>query len=418
MKIFKRIICAVLVLATVFAACIAFSACGKKDTRGNLVATYKGGEIYESDLSDWQLYFLQENIDEIISAGAGLATSAEITAAMDKKRNEILDKATDYVIQIKLAKAYIKDNGIADISDSSISAYAENVKSKIEEEYASKGGYEYWKSTVCGGVSDNFIVQCAEAEMVLNYMEQCAMALSPVTEDMVVEYWRLNRDKYVVAPYYKFDVIIVPLAENSRGGEDDWDAAKAEAQGYIDRIKAGESFEDVKADAISKSKDPSISKFYSVPDTVLPSEADGFVDKEARLNEIAATIEVLKEENDTNFVEYADPKGDADEYDLWYVYCNLINQLYSKHYAATLEVGEVNDEPFLFVGGYEIIQVIESNHDVTFLDPLTNDNVYSEIYQLIYNELWSKGSGSSVDAFIDKLYKDYEAKVTYRYSAN
>ena len=150
----------------------------------------------------------------------------------------------------------------------------------------------------------------------------------------------------------------------------------------------------------------------------MPSEADGFVDKEARLNEIAATIEVLKEENDTNFVEYADPKGDTDEYDLWYVYCNLMNQLYSKHYAATLEVGEVNDEPFLFVGGYEIIQLLESNHDVTFLDPLTNDDVYSEIYQLIYNELWNKGSGSSVDAFIDKLYKDYEAKVTYRYSAN
>ena len=416
MKIFKRIICAVLVLAMACALCVAFTAC-KEKVVDNIVATYKDAEIHESDLADWQLYYLQRNVDEIISAGSGLATSAEITAAMDKKRNEILDKATDFVLQIKLVKKYLTENGIADITESAVSAYAANMKSTIEKEYDSKGGYEYWKSTVCGGVSDNFIYQCSEAEIVLAYMEQCAMDLAPVTKDMVVEYWQLNRDKYVVAPYYKFDVLIVPLAENSHGGEDDWNAAKAEAQGYIDRIKAGESFEDVKADAISKSPDPAISRFYSVPTSVSATEANGFIDKEERLKEVEITMQLFVEEG-TNFVEYADPNGDKEEYDLWYMYCNFMNQLYSKHYAATLEVGEVNDEPFLFVGGYEIIQLLESNPEVAFLDPLTNDDVYSEIYQLIYDELWSDGSGSSVDAFVDMLYKDYDAKVTYRYSAN
>lgn len=417
MKVFKKSIGVILVLAMICALCAAFSSCKKDEPQNNLVATYKGGEIYENDLADWQTYYLNKNVDEIISAGAEKTSPEEVSAAMEQKRNEILDKTTDYVVQVKIVKSYIQENKIAEISDQTIKNYAEKMKSEIEDQYKDNGGYEYWRDVVCGKVSDNFIIQMSEADIVMNYVERCAMELSPVTDELIMDYWRLHQSEYIVTPSYKFEALIVPIADGSNGGEADWAAAKAEAQGYIDRLTAGESFETVKEDALNNSKNPNISKFYSVSDSVDAIEADYFINTEERLAEVEAMIKAVTDQG-LEFVEYADPKGNKDEYELWYYYCGLMNQLYTKHYAATLGIGEVNPEPFLFVNGYEIIKITEHISEAYFLNPETNENVYNEIYNTLYNELWEDGSGSSVDAFMEKLYLDYDVKTVYRYSQN
>lgn len=403
MKIIKKIICVAAALAMLALTCVGFASCAKKQS-GHLLATYKGGKVYESDVADWQLFFLTQKTSEISAA-------SDIQA----KIREVNDETTKFYVQIKAFKQLLEDKGIATISDSSIKNYAEKVLiPQIEENNAKNGGYAFWKKLY--NVTDNFIYDYAEEQLVTAYLEKYIMDNYGVTEELINEYWEANSYKYIVVPSYEFDVIMVTVAEKDVANKEAWEAAKAEAQGYIDRIKGGEDFAAVKADAISKSNTPKIAEAMSVVDSVPYLECEGFDDAEAHLTAINEFIEEYTEQTGVALVEYADPYGDSKEYTLWYSYSNLLNEFYTKNALVTLEIGQTTAEPIRHLSGYEIIKLLNITDTTEFLNPKTNEDVYNDIYTTLYDQLWDEGNGPASEEFEKQLAEDYNIEIVYKYA--
>ena len=401
----RKIISIVLAVLTVFSVCATFLSC-EKASRGTLLATYDGGKVYESDVADWQNFFRIENISDIYNAENQDAMIAEVD-----------DATTAFYVKLKAFRKLLEDKGIATITDSSIKQYAEEmIIPALEEKYADNGGYEFWRKSY--NVSKNFVYDYAEEQIVTAYLEKYVMSVYGVTEQMIYDYWDANAYKYIVVPSYIFDVIMVSVASEDKADPEAWEAAKAEAQGYIDRIKAGEDFADVKADAIKNSKNSASSEVYSVKDSVPYTECNGFEDKEENLAYIDDYIKAYSEAYNVNLVEYADENGNAKEYALWFGYCNMLNEFYTKYSLLNLEVGETIDEPIRHIEGYEIIKLVEKSDKTEFQNPRTNETVYNDINDTLYEQLWDDGNGSAVDEFEEQLEKDYNIKIEYKYSEN
>lgn len=400
MKITKRIICLSLAVMTLAVLCLTMASCG--DDKGKLLATYSGGEIYENELIDWQNYFLVMNASDIMENDDSQAAICEE-----------LDSVTSFYVKMKAFRKMLSDKGIVTLSDEDIAAMVTLYKNQIETDYKDLGGYDYWVATF--NVSEDFIKSYSEIQLLTSYLEKYVMDEYSVTDELINDYWKKNASKYLVEPSYVFDVIFVPVAEADRGNADAWAAAKEEAQGYIDRINAGEDFADVKASAIENSKDTNTSEVYSVEDSVAKSSCYGASELDARLNEVKEYVDSVKAEKGTELVEYADPKGNSSEYDLWFNYCNKENQVYVKYQLVTSEIGDVSAEPIRHVLGYEIIKLTAVNEDIEFQNPENNETIYNEIYQIIYDTLWDNGSGASVQAFELQLTEDYDIKTVFSY---
>ena len=401
----KKIICLLLAAIMALSACAMFASC-EDNKKGELLATYDGGEVYESQVLDWQSYFLMENIQVISQADDYQAEIAEIN-----------DSTTKFYVQLKTFRKLLADKGIATITDEMIKKYAEEVViPSIEDSVSNSGGYEAWCKSY--NVSENFANDLAENSLVNLYLENYVMDKYGVTDQLVYDYWDVYSYKYVVVPTYNFDVIMVCLADEDKADPEAWEAAKAEAQGYIDKIKAGEDFEAVKAEAIENSKNADPAKVYSVKDSVPITECVGFEDKEANLSNIEEYFEAATKESNVNLIEYADPKGNSDEYALWFSYCNMLNEFYTKHSLMNLEEGETIAEPIRHIEGYEIIMLTEKNEKTEFKNPKTDPEVYNDIYETLYNEMWDGGSGSSVEQFEKDLNEEYHVSIVYSYVSN
>lgn len=400
----KKIVCLVLAAVTVFSVCAVFASCEKRKS-GKLLATYSGGEIYESDVADWQNYFCITNASEIVNAEDSMA-----------KKAEVLDTATGYFAHVKMFRALLAEKNIATITDKMIKEYAENVLiPALNEQYESNGGYVAWRNMY--SVSKNFIYDYAEQELVNSYREKYIMENYGVTDDMITEYWNTYAAKYVVLPSYLIDVIMVQVPAKDKTDPEAWEAAKAEAQGYIDRIKAGEDFSAVKAEAIEKSSDPTSTKAYSVEDSVPYRDCTGFEDIEENMKSINELVEEYKKKYDVDLVEYAD-KNSGRTYNLWFSYCNMLNELYTKNALPKLEIGETVSEPIRHLEGYEIIKLTGKRDDAEFRNPKTDESVYYEIHDLLYSELWGDGTGAAVQAFELQLEEDYKLVINYAYADN
>ena len=401
----KKIVCLALAVAMTVSVCAMFMSCDKIPS-GKLLATYNGGKVYESDVADWQNFFRIEKVNEIFQAEDQQAKIAEVD-----------DETTEFYVQLKAFKKLLEDKGVSTISDSAVKKYAEEVLiPSIEEKYAENGGYTFWRKTY--GVSENFIYDFAEEQLVTSYLEEYVMGIFGVTDELVNEYWQTHSHEYLVVPSYIFDVIMVSVADSDKTDVEAWEAAKAEAQGYIDRINAGEDFADVKADAIQKSKNINSSAAYSVKDSVPFKSCEGFEDEEENLAAINEYIEECMETYNVKLVEYADPDGNEKEYALWFAYCNMLNEFYTKHALLSLDIDETVSEPIRHIEGYEIIKLTEKSDKTEFQNPKTNQAVYDDIYQKLYEEMWDGGNGTSVEKFEKKLAEDYNIKIEYRYSEN
>ena len=384
---------------------------------GYLLATYDGGAIYEKDVEDWQNYFMTQNIAKIyaVLTDGTERTQSEMLAIVDEMTNEALDNTTEYVVVMRMLRRYFNETGVALITDEAVNAYAATLKAQIESNYAAFGGYEYWKNTVCGGVSDDFLTEYAEFDIIARYLENCVMAAYPVTDEMVTEYWQIYQKNYLVLPSYTFDCIIVPVDNASLGDEHAWNEAKVEAQGYIDRIRAGEDFDTVKAAAIENSKDYTISFYYSTANTISASDMEGFDDFDARYAEVEEFVRTFEAEG-INLVMYADPNGDPSEYTFWFEYLQLTNQLYVQNALTKLEVGETLSEPILYLSGYQIIKLVNHAESAYFRNPTKDKDVYDEIYAILYDEMWDGGAGSSAEKFYDDIFEKYGVVIRYSYA--
>ena len=401
----KKIVCLLLAAIMTLSACAMFASC-EKDNKGELLATYDGGEVYESQVLDWQSYFLMENIKEISQSDDYQAKIAEVN-----------DNTTEFYVQLKAFRKLLADKGIATITDETIKKYAEEVViPSINDSTSNSGGYEAWCKSY--NVSENFANDLAENSLVAMYLEKYVMEKYGVTEQLIYDYWDIYSYKYVIVPSYIFDVIMVCVADEDKTDAEAWDAAKAEAEGYIARIKAGEDFAAVKADAIENSKNANPAKIYSVKDSVAMTDCIGFEDKEANLANIEEYFASVTEESKVKLVEYADPSGDEDEYALWFSYCNMLNEFYTKYSLLNLGEGETIDEPIRHIEGYEIIKLTEKNDKTEFQNPRTNTDVYNDIYETLYEQMWDGGNGTSVEKFYTDLKEDYHITVVYSYVSN
>ena len=306
---------------------------------------------------------------------------------------------------------------IATITDETIKKYTDEVLvPALEEQYSSDGGLDYWLRKY--NVTEDFVYDYAENSLVSAYLEQYVMTNYGVEEKSIYEYWESHSYKYLVVPSYKFDVIMVPVADSDKADPEAWDAAKAEAEGYIARIKAGESFADVKASAIENSKNVAISKGYSVSDSVPIIDCDGFENKEENDAGVEAFIAAYGEANNVKLVRYADPKGDSKEYMLWYAYVNMFNEADVKYALPRLDDGETYSEPIINIEGYEIIMLVEKSDETEFQRPENNQKVYDDIYETLYNDLWDGGTGPAVEEFEADLKKAYNIEIKYSYLSN
>lgn len=401
----KKIVCLALAVLMATSVCAMFLSCEKRPS-GKLLATYEGGKVYESDVADWQNFFRIENVQEIYDAEDPQAKIAEVD-----------DNTTSFYVNLKAFKKLLEDKGLATISETAIKKYAEEiVLPAIEIKYEKNGGYEFWKKSY--GVSDNFIYDYAEEQLVTSYLKEYVMDKYGVTDDMVKEYWEAHSYKYLVVPSYVFDVIMVSVADADKSNVDAWEAAKAEAQGYIDRIKAGEDFSDVKADAIQKSKNVDSATAFSVKDSVPFKSCEGFEDEEENLAAINEYIDAVAKTYNIKLVEYAPADGDEMEFELWYGYCNMLNEFYTKNALLSLDIDETISAPIRHIEGYEIIKLLEKSDKTEFQRPENNKAIYDDIYQTIYEDLWDNGNGESVDKFEKQLEEDYNIKIVYSYASN
>ena len=405
MKTIKKISCAIIVFALALAMCLGLASCGKKHS-GTLLATYKGGEVYSSELLDWQNYFIYENMETLLKED-------DISAALNIRN----DKTTDFYVQMKAFRQLLEDKGLLKLSDKGIKEYAKLLIESFNEEYdgykSGVSGYEYWKSVY--HVSDDFINSYSEYLLVSEQAEKYVMKYYGVTDELIQEYWDMNAARFLKTPSHIFDTIIVAVESGKESDLDEWARAKAEAEGYIARIKAGESFDSVKEDAIKNSKNQQIAEAYSNRDSVSIFECSYFVELEPQIEVINNSIKEYLEKNDVNFVEYADPNGDKKEWALWYEYCNLINEATVKHIMTTLSIGETADEPIRAIMGYQIVCLVETTEDTAFVNPFDDEDVYNEIYEIIYDERWANGNGVAVDEFVADLKADYEIEIKYSY---
>lgn len=405
MKILKKAVAFILLATMLLASCQLFVSCGDEEPdKGQLLATYSGGEIYESDVKEWQTFMFHLCIDDVMQAS-------------DKKEAlySVFDRATDYVVKMMAFKDLLSKEGLLTVTDNGVKLYAEELIKEINDDF--DGGYEKWKKIF--EVSDDFIYQYAETQLLSVEMEKYVMSkYGVITDEMVNEYWKLHAGDYVQVPKYYFDNIIVSLPKSEMAGETAWEEIKAEAQSYIDRINAGEDFETVKQDAISKSRYATAARLYSNETTVNKTDCVGFEDVEALIAENKEAVDLYCEEFEITFVEYADPNGNKDQYEAWYNLVNMNNEAYVKNALLNLEAGELWQTPIMSVFGYQIMKMtkIDEGDEVYFRKPSEYPEVKADIESKLYQQLWDSGDGPSVDEFEEDLIKDYDIKTVYSYS--
>ena len=405
MKILKKAVVFILLATMLLASCQLFVSCGDKEPdKGQLLATYSGGEIYESDVKEWQTFMFHLCIDDVLQA-------SDKQAAL----YSVFDRATDYVVKMTAFKDLLSKEGLLTITESGVKLYAETLIKDINDDFT--GGYEKWKKSF--EVSDDFIYSYAEMQLLSVEMEKYIMSkYGVITDEMVDEYWSLHAGDYVQVPKYYFDNIVVSLPKSEMAGETAWNEIKAEAQSYIDRINAGEDFETVKQDAISKSRYATVARLYSGEASVIKTDCNGFEDVEALIAENKEAVDLYCEEFKVNFVEYADPNGNKDEYEAWYNLVNMNNEAYVKNALLSLEEGELWQTPIMSVFGYQIMKMtkIDDGEAVYFKKPSDDPEVRRDVESKIYEQLWDSGNGPAVEEFEEKFVKDYDIKIVYSYS--
>jgi len=403
MKILKNTAVFVLVCATLLAVCAGLVSCGEDPDakKGNLVATYRGGELYESDLEDWQQYMYYTYLKDILDADDQKA-----------ERFAVLDLATDYVVKMTAFKLLLESEGYVTFTESKINAYVEQLKEQFKKDY--KDGYDTWKYNY--HVSDGFIYKFAELQLVSQEIEKYVMSKYGVTDKMIDEYWELYAGNYMQVPSYYFDSIILAMKTDDMDDKVIWDELKDKAQGYIDELLAGADFDTVKQNAIASSPNTTVSRIYSVVSDLSKLECRGFEELDDILADNEKDIQEYCEKLEINFVPYADPKGNKNEYEAWYYYVNMNNETRVKNALLSLEVGEVWSEPIMSVFGYQIIKMTKIDEDYFFKRPSDYPEVYDDIYQQIYNARWNDGAGVAVTEFENDLVKKYDIDVKYSYS--
>lgn len=404
MKIFKSIICIVLVLAF---AC-AFIGCEKKPNRKDdiLLATIGGTEeIWANDIVNWQNYMIGQAYDSY----ADLESEEEIVL----KIAEIMDNATLYVAQMKcLEKELVKKGYMQPVTDEDVEQKKAELIAFFDELYKDDGGYQAFLKSM--DLTEDFMKDYARVQLSLMKLESYVKFEYPITDDMIIEYWEAYMYKYLVTPSYVINTIAVTVADSDLGNKEAWDEAKAEAESILARLKNGENFGTVQEEYLKNSKNPDKAALFSSRSEISKDSCREFEDLEYCLKESEAIVKAACEQNKINFVEYASPTGDENEYSVWFMHLNTRNEAFIKNGLLNAKEGDLLDViPYVY--GYEIVLYESTTDDLYFDDPRENPEVYNEIYEELWDIIWAEGSGTGVEATLSQLEKDYGIEIKYSY---
>lgn len=385
MKKSVKIISAILAVTMLALLCCS---CKKKD-KGILLATYKGGEVYsgDSDLTQWSKYLNNYYADYIDD---GTMT-----------QDELSQRIVYEVVLMRLMELDIKARGLT-VSDDEVKEAFDYTKTSFDNNY--EGGYAQLVKD--SGLTDDFWKAFARKSILREVIYNDLLINYDFTDEELTEYYNNNVDAYKKAKGYTCSVVFVTVGDVS--DESAWTERKTAAKAYINRILAGEKYDDIKAEIVATYTEDNDSD-------IMASNATGtdIVSEESMrqfvLSEGTSLEDTLKalaaSDKYKNMDQHADKSSDAYKSYLEY----LIKCMgYSQTYALThMNVGETYSEPIVAPFGWMILR-LDSYNEKTYYPTL--EEIRYELTKDYFDSLVENGSLMSVyqNDLLEKYYVTLE----------
>lgn len=376
MKTIKKLLCALFALVMIAAA---GCSCGKTDEKHILVASYDGGKIYsdDPDLTNWTNY-LYTYYAEYITNGS-------------MNRAQFTDIVLNTVVLHRVEELDMEKRGLK-YTEEDITSAAEFFVLNAEQFY--EGGYE--KFLEDRHLTTDFVNSYAKVQVMEELILDDIVAKQDYSDAALLDYFHQHIDTYVIKAGYSYDAAF--LAVTDFADDDEVASKKAELQGYIDRIVAGEKFSDVKKELLSK---------YSggAYDEAATFSGEGIVE----ISELVHAQTEKDLEDARAFAESKYPNADAksekdsDAYGNYLRYLSLMMKYEQCFALLNTSEGETFSKPILSPIGWMMIKNLGYNPEVIvpeFAD--VKDRVKSDYTDEFYDS--------------DDLLKDYKTDVFQKYN--
>ena len=372
-----------LILAVALIAGILVS-CKKKRT-GILLATYDGkdeydGKVYsgDEDLVNWLQYLNQYYYDYLEDGTISKEAFGEVVIQT--------------VLLHRLEELDLKDQDIT-VSEEEIKEIFEYNKLNFDEFY--DGGFEEAKKAY--GLDDDFWMQYARYRVITNIIIDDQLLKLNVSESELKEYFSNNYGNYIQKAGYDYTAVFVEVKDVTDDAE--WTTEKANAQAYIDRIKAGEKFEDVYSEILKK---------YSVENGYTQaSYASGFGTVElSKVADVTDLEEALAKASE-NFPK-ADRTADkeSEEYKDYMRYLSTCMGIEQSYAMKNMQIGEIYPTPIRTPFGWMILRLDEFREKSIY--PLFDD-VSAQVYADYCQELVE--NNTILTKYKESLFNKYNIKI-------
>lgn len=398
MKTTKRILALLLV---VLMSLSFFVSCGKDD-RGEIMATYNNGTefIYEND-TDFKDFFMLNSYYYLSEQGKNsltveeynkiLSTSVESTVIWRKINEDLL--ANDLSVDEKA----VKDAALRDAE-------------QFEKNY--KGGYKAFRET--WNISESAFEMTNKYGMILDVLAENVLGAKKPTDEEVKQYYVDYSYNYVVMPHYSVSSIVLQVTDKVPANE-----VLADAQSYIDMLKSGKSWDEVKSAASIKYNYENgmiYSEIFTGEEKVYLKDFVKVTDLDAAIAEIDAAF---KAKNGVSFDEifpngfeaYAKANNltAGDEAynaanDLFYNYTAQVYNAEFKYIISTAwEDGKTYDKPLFHegTGCYAVVTFNSIVEEAGFADfDTVKDQIASDIFDTRKQEVVSAYTTNIINKYV------------------
>ncbi len=376
----KKILKAVCLLLSVVICAGVFASCGKGR---NIVAIYDGDKfVYQSDVKDITNYQIAKYWNQ------------EMT---DSEKTRIKATAVDAFVQYLLIEEDLKEKGF-EIDKETLNERFEAEKAKIEGNY--EGGYKAWRKF--HGVSRRFLKEEARRMILQEKCFEDIKASLEITDEVLRDYMNANGSDYYDPAGYNWTMIFREVKNLSDA--DECAAAKAEAQAYIEKIRAGElTIKQAEQELLSK-----YTKENGYTQAVIFNGAD-FTDKQAMptLN-TKEDLDYWLTKYDTDY-KNRDPQANpsSKEYESYLIYITKCMQIETYYALQNLEINQVYENPIFSLIGYGILVLDAVDAESGFPD-------FEDIKETLREDYTKKTVESKFESYVNELYKENSVLNAYK----
>lgn len=406
MRITKKIFALILVVFMVAGSLVS---CQKKpDSSRTLYAVYDGSKFIYADDTDF-MDFLWTNIYSFaIENGGRQLTSEEYSSMITRSIKSTLVMRT---LEKRLKKAgYSVDEDkirLAAVSD------AENFEKNYE------GGYEKFLSE--WNLSKNALFMVNKYQAMIDLAAEKLSDYKPATDEEANEYYLDNSINYYEPPAYQLYSLVLQVSDPS-------DSAKkaevlSDAKAYIERLRAGESWDKVKESAFIKYNEENgcpYSYFLTGKESVSLLDFKKIEDLDAEIAKIDADFKEknkvsFKEMFPDGFYEYAKKnsleKDSADWNKAFEIFFDYSAAVYLAQYnyiiGNSFKEGETYSEPLYHDGfGCYVIFTFDKIKEEASFTP------FEEVKKDIIEKLNKDKLNAAADKYIEDLCKELELTLT------